>query len=283
MLTMNLSDLELAYVDAGRGPPVVLLHGSASSSRQWRALIHSLADRFRVLAPDLRGYGASTPWPGGRKLRLSDEVAPVRALADRLGQPFHLVGHSYGGVVALQTALELGGAVRSLVLIEPVVFHLLRLAGETSAWQEIEAVANTHLELVEQGQLERCAAAFVGYWVGPHAWAAMPDDRRAAIAATMPKIAAEWAMAMRGDTPAGTYARLRMPMLLLRGARTTHAALRLSELFRAMFPHAQFHEIPGAGHMAPLTHAEAVNARIALHLERHGEPVTRLRPVTHHD
>ncbi len=53
----------IACAEAGEGPPVVLLHGSASSAGQWRTLTGLLEDRFRVLAPDLHGHGGSDPWP----------------------------------------------------------------------------------------------------------------------------------------------------------------------------------------------------------------------------
>ena len=88
----------------GLGAPVVLLHGSASSSGQWRALAERREGRFRVLAPDLHGHGGSDPWPGPAPLALDDDAAIVAALAEREGEPVHLVGHSYGAAVAAAPA-----------------------------------------------------------------------------------------------------------------------------------------------------------------------------------
>ena len=63
---------EVDVLDAGTGPPVVLLHSSVSGNRQWKALIAELRDRHRVLAINLLGYGSTPPWPGDRPQRLTD-------------------------------------------------------------------------------------------------------------------------------------------------------------------------------------------------------------------
>src|SRR3954453_21987527 len=91
--------------EAGTGPAVVCLHSNASSSAQWRPLMERLASGYRVIAPDLYGAGHRPEWPSDRPIALADEVellAPVLAAA---GTPFALVGHSYGGAVALKAAL----------------------------------------------------------------------------------------------------------------------------------------------------------------------------------
>ena len=85
-------------------PPVVLLHGSAFSGAQWRALADRLSDRYRILAPDLCGYGTSGGWAGRGAFHLAHEAQAVLADLGGLEEPVHLVGHSYGGAVALHLA-----------------------------------------------------------------------------------------------------------------------------------------------------------------------------------
>lgn len=82
------------FREAGAGPPVICLHSSASSSGQWRALTDRLADRFRVVAVDLYGYGRSLAWPGERPMYLDDQVALLEPILRAAEEPFHLVvGH----------------------------------------------------------------------------------------------------------------------------------------------------------------------------------------------
>jgi pimeloyl-ACP methyl ester carboxylesterase len=269
MPTLLARYTSLAYTDEGAGPPVLLVHGSASSRGQWRTLALDLAPRYRVLAPDLHGYGGTAAPPAPQTLLFEDEVELLDALADLAGGEVHLVGHSYGGALALRAASLRPERVASLVAIEPTAFHLLHLLGEQPAWREIEAVATRHIELADAGDLAACADHFLGYWIGLDAWRAMPPDARARITQTMPKIAQEWRMVFDVADPYDHLAASGLPVLLVRGAETTHPARCVVELLRDRFPAHAFVEIQGAGHLAPLTHPEPVNAAIEAFLERH--------------
>lgn len=264
MPTLSIRDARIAYRDVGHGPPVLLVHGSAASGSFWRALVERLAPSCRVIAPDLLGYGESA-WHAGAR---ATDLDVVGAFAHAVGEPLHLVGHSYGGALALRAARELGSRLASLTLIEPVAFDLLDPRGDAAALAEIEAVAGRHLELVASGELEACAAHFMGYWIGPDAWAAMPAETRARIVATMPKIAAEFRLLFRQPETLRAYRRLRVPTLLVCGTRTTLAAHRVVERLAATLPECELFEIRGAGHLAPLSHPGAVNEAIATHLAR---------------
>src|SRR5687768_12289273 len=87
------------FREAGTGPTVVCIHSNASSSAQWRALMELLSPKFRVLARDSYGAGKSPPY---RKASLRDEAALIEPV---LRGASALVGHSYGGAVALVAAL----------------------------------------------------------------------------------------------------------------------------------------------------------------------------------
>ncbi len=99
--------------------PVLLVHSGGFTSRQWRKLAERLAPTHRVLAPDLIGYGASGPWPVGEPFHFRQDVEALAALLAREGAPAHVVGHSYGGFLALQLALAHPASVGSLALDEP--------------------------------------------------------------------------------------------------------------------------------------------------------------------
>src|SRR3712207_6016496 len=97
---------ELAYTDTGEGPAVVLLHGFPLSSVTWRSLAPALARRFRVIVPDLLGYGASDR-PAHAPLDLSAQARYVRELLEHLGiDRTALVGHAHGGGIAQRLALD---------------------------------------------------------------------------------------------------------------------------------------------------------------------------------
>src|SRR5437867_3258802 len=91
----------IAYQDVGSGPTIILAHCSGASHRVWAPLVDALSTRYRVLAPDLLGYGQSEPWPINARLHPWSDLSALVALAGRVDEPVHLVGHSYGGTVAL--------------------------------------------------------------------------------------------------------------------------------------------------------------------------------------
>jgi pimeloyl-ACP methyl ester carboxylesterase len=123
----RVSGGELAYVEAGQGPAVVLLHGFPTSSFLWRDLLPVLSIGMRVVAPDLLGYGDSER-PGGADLSLVAQAGYVRELTEALGiDRFAAVGHGLGGGVAQRLALD--GGVDALVLIDSYAFDQWPSAG----------------------------------------------------------------------------------------------------------------------------------------------------------
>lgn len=167
---MSGGNLAEAYFrEAGSGPAVVCLHCSASTSGQWRPLMDLLADRYHVIAPDLYGSGKTPLWPAERPMWLDDQIALLEPAFERAGDAFHLVGHSYGGAIALKAALRFATKLKSLVLYEPVLFSvLLADAPQSEAAREIMDVRDDTAHLGPEAVAER----FIDYWMGAGTWAA---------------------------------------------------------------------------------------------------------------
>jgi pimeloyl-ACP methyl ester carboxylesterase len=117
---VKTGEVELNVRVSGEGPAVLLLHGFPDSGDLWRDVTPLLvAAGYRVLAPDLRGFGESDAPVGSRHYRIDRIVADVVALLDTLGdtQPVHVVGHDWGAVVAWRLAIAHPQRVRSNVVI----------------------------------------------------------------------------------------------------------------------------------------------------------------------
>ncbi len=114
-------------------------------------------------------------------------------------------------------------------------------------------------------------AGFVDYWTTQGAWAAIPEDRRASMLVTAPKISLQWDASFRDDYTLAEISRLSCPTLLIRGSETTLAARSVVDVLYGALPDRRLVEIEGAGHMSTVTHAEIVNAHIADHLRRHAD------------
>ena len=108
----------------------IALHCSGAGASQWCYLADALGSRYEVLAPEHYGCESSGPWTGEHAFTLADEAARAIALIDKSEEKVHLVGHSYGGGVALHVALARPDRIASMALYEPSAFHLLRQMGE---------------------------------------------------------------------------------------------------------------------------------------------------------
>lgn len=252
-------------------PNLLLLHGSASSSAQWRSLAGVLAGRFRVHAPDLGGYG-DVPVPSARPFTLAVEAAPIAQWLQERGEPVHVVAHSYGAAVALHLALAMPGRIASLLVYEPAAFHLLSggTAEDQLGWVEISSVAAAVADAAARGSLDAGAARFVDYWNGVGAWALLPPAARALVLQAVPKVAIEFHAALNEPTRVGDLAGLHMPRTIVHGDRTPLAARRVVERLAAAWPDARLAVLAAAGHMGPVTHRDAFRALVEEHLARVG-------------
>lgn len=245
-------------------PSLMLLHSGAASHRQWKALIARLGRHWHVVAPDLIGHG-DTPMPVHGMPTLEEEVAPLAALLERLEGPVHLVGHSYGGALALELARRQPRRIASLAMYEPVAFGLLRNSSHQDGWREIALLGQRQIELVECGETRAAAMTFLDYWVQPGALLALPDHMQAYVIRCMPAVAAEFRVLLQAEDPvAADFGSLTMPVLLLAGSETTLAVRGVIAELHRLLPKtgedgSRHMTLTGAAHMAPLQQPDLVN------------------------
>jgi len=264
------------YLDEGQGPVVLLLHSSASSVKQWRALMDKLATNHRVLALNLFGYGQTSPWLNTstsptRTQSVDDQLELVFGLIDEVigAEQFSLVGHSLGANLALEAALRRPDSIRSLVVFEPNPFHLMRDHGRPDIFERMSGLLDEVKRLYEQGQAEAAAKHFIVFWSDEVAWQALPDKRRKALTRAIACTVHEGQALARNTTRLQDYASLTLPVLLMYAADTNPTILPVQHLLARACPHWQVAIQPQGGHLAPLTHADEVNAVIADFLMTH--------------
>jgi len=246
----------------GEGEGIILLHASLSSKKQWRGLLPLLATRYRVLALDLYGYG-DVPLPAARPdFTLRDEVELVRRLKERFfpgGAPCRLVGHSYGGAVALAFCHFYPEEVTSICAFEPVSFHLID-QGHPDLGDLLQMARSLDL-YVAQGKPDLAARTFLDYWGGAGTYDAYPARLKEEFAARTPKLHLDFQAISHTPITLAACAALRLPVTLIVGRETRPQALLVAEALRHAMPHCTLHTVP-AGHLAPISHPHLVEPLI---------------------
>lgn len=270
MYNIEVNKISVSIKEEGTGEPIVLLHSSVNSGEQWKAAFESFADEFHVLAPDLIGYGGTDPWPGRGTLALADEVALVDTVVSQLHKPVHLIGHSYGGAVALRMAIQRPDRIQSLCLIEPVALNVLNGTGEEERYlfNEIVELSAVVIDLQRAGCSMEAARVFVDYWSGEGTLAGLPAGKRHQIAEYMHKVVLDFHAIITEPTPVSAYGRIDVPTLVLCGTHSPKPTRYITRLLAEVIPDARHRTIPHAGHMLPVTHPIHVNAAVRTHLMR---------------
>lgn len=243
---------------------VICLHSSMSHGGQWRALANRLQQDFDVITPNLLGYCGGAD--GFEQLQLEDEVAALIGQIPNRATRLHLVGHSFGGAVALRFAAMYPDRVASLTVYEPVWFSLLfdnGLGGEVLP--EIDRIQKL-LSAESRFEQTRGARDFINYWAGGDGWSMLQPEHQERLVGLSSKVAAEFGALLAAGPATQEFARLAIPVRLLCGDNTRKSARQISELLAEMLPVVEYCRMPGLAHMAPVTHANDVNPLIVDHI-----------------
>lgn len=230
------------------GPHVVLVHGAGMGARIWSRVGPALAGLgYRVTAPHLLGYGDA---PAPDDYHVGQDVDWVAELCHG---DTHLFGHSFGGYVALQVALR--ERLGSLTVYEPVDFSLL--GGDVSESHRALAEDPAFRDPATGGD-EAWLRRFIGFWMGPGAWDALPEKARRQQLRNGRR-AFENVFSAHGDeVPLEAYAALAQRTVIMHGDATPADEIKVCGLLANTIPGARQVVVPGAGHMGPLTHPKAL-------------------------
>ena len=250
-------------------PAIVLLHSSMSSKAQWAPPVDQLTPDFRCIALDLQGYGGA-PFPAGALAHAGQGAAYTHTLAHEAdaiaeaiatelapNEPFHLIGHSFGGASALHLARRMPERVRTLTLFEAVAFHLL--PEQHAARAEIAGV----VARIMAGATDRDATRiFIDYWNRPGAFDGAPASAQEKMIAQIAKVKLDFQALLGEPVLLSELGMLTMPALVMAGQHSPASTRLLAQELAAALPNAIGMQTRGA-HMGPITHGDVVNPIIA--------------------
>src|SRR5258706_168192 len=281
MQILKRSDVDLYYELSGHGPPLLLIQGVGVVGECWRPQVNELAKNFQTLLFDNRGIGKSLPCTGPISIEAMAEDA--RALMDAVGwTSAHVAGHSMGGVIAQQLALDCRKRIRSLSLL--CTFARGKDAARLTPWV-LWMTLRTRI-----GTRRMRRRAFLEMlWPADALKSEDMDDLGARVAALagrdlayQPPVLMKQVMAMvRHDTSQRLAELAGIPAYVLSGDRDPIALSRYGRMIADGIPGARLEIMPGASHGLTIQHADEVNKRLEHFLAAAGKkdlPPPELRP-----
>ncbi len=245
----------------------LFIHAFLTHSGAWKAVQAQLDKKLKMRGFDMPGHGRSGDWDP-QKTGQSDFQTSVARIANKLiDKRADVIGHSFGATVALRMARDFPDKVRSVTLIEPVLFEPLREQEVYQAHMQEMADFDTALKA---GDHDVAAREFDAVWGPGVPWPDIPENLRKSLIKRIPMIAEGADVTLHDrhrQTVPGALEAIRQPVLLMEGALSPPIIHASHDLLAARLPNARRVMVAGAGHMLPMSHPEAVAGEIAAFLK----------------
>jgi pimeloyl-ACP methyl ester carboxylesterase len=256
------------YDETGQGPTVVLVPGSCSTGAAWRPVVAHWQGGFRCVTTSLLGYGGTAERRTVLDADITHEAEALEAVIRRAACPVHLVGHSFGGLVALAVALRKRVPLLSLTIAEAPAAEILRPMGEYRHYLAFRNMTDAYFIAFHAGD-KTAIEQMIDFYGGAGTFAGWPPRVRDYVAETTPVNLLDWASAYSFELTPALLATVKIPALVLWGEASHPAAKRANQLLGQCMPNAEVAEIAGAAHFMISTHAGDVAGKIARHVS-HG-------------
>lgn len=248
MPTCKANGIKIEYEERGSGPALVLLHGFPLDRRIWDDALKLLAAKFRVIAPNLRGFGQSTD---DSPFTIESLAKDVHHFLDLIGAlPCVLGGLSMGGYVAQGYAQQYPSDLNGLVLIDT------KSAADTP---EQKQGRQAMIDLVRKSGSKAVADQMFPKMIAAASAKSPAAQKLRSMMEACPPVTIEHALAAMRDRQDYTamLPRLGKPILIVVGAEDAIASPEVARAMHAAAPGSKLAIIPGAGHMAPLENPKA--------------------------
>jgi pimeloyl-ACP methyl ester carboxylesterase len=263
MQKLSANGVDLAYVEEGRGEPVVFVHGAIADLRFWEPQRETFADTHRFIAYTYRYHG-NDPWPDdGKNYNGATHAADLAAfLAGLKAGPVHLVGLSYGGFLSAMVATEHPELLRTLTLAEPAIFSLLTDPEAKPAIDAFNKGAQEVVGLLKAGDQPAALKTMVTLVTGdPDAFDKMPEPRRRVFEDNARTLALLFSSPL---PPISCEAlnKVKTPTLVVEGARTPDWFRRIDKAAVSCIAGSRFVTIPDASHPMSADNPAAFNRAV---------------------
>jgi len=253
------------FDEHGAGPTLVLVPGSCSTGAAWRPMIAGLGGQFRCVTTSLPGYGGTAERRTAEDTSIRYAAETLETVIRQAGGPVHLVGHSFGGLVALAVKLRKQVPLASLMILEAPATEILRERGEHRHYQSFRRMFDAYFADYLGGNVE-AIARMIDFYGGAGTYASWPQRVRDYVIKTTSTNVLDWASAFGFSLPPASLAALDLPTLVCIGQKSHPAVQWANQLLSQEITGVPAVVISGAAHFMIATHANELGNLIARHV-----------------
>lgn len=254
------------YDERGSGPTIVLVPGSCSTGAAWRPVIAALGEQFRCVTTSLPGYGGTAERRNADDAGIGYLASAVETVIRHADAPVHLVGHSFGGLVATAVALRGNVALASLTVLEaPAVMLLRDRRDDERHYRDFRDMTDRYFAEFNTGDRE-AVGRMIDFYGGKGTFSSWPERVRAYAMDTTAVNIRDWHSAFGFALSPEVLAPIEIPSLVAWGGNSHPAAQRANALLSASLKQGYSATIPGAAHFMIATHATEVAAALSSHV-----------------
>ncbi len=255
------------YDESGTGPTIVLVPGSCSTGAAWRPVMSAWNGQFRCVTTSLLGYGGSAERRSTGDASIVYEAEMLESVIRKAGGHVHLVGHSFGALVALAVTLRKRVPLASLVIVEAPAAELLRGCGEVEHYSAFRQMTDAYFADFAGGNAE-AIAGMIDFYGGAGTFASWPPRVRGYAVETTPVNILDWASAFGFPLSPAVLSAIDVPVFVCRGGASHPAVQRANALLSECMTDADLATIDGAAHFMIATHADELADLIVGHVHR---------------
>lgn len=244
--------------------PMVFIHGSFSNAKSWRKIIELLKNTHTCIAVDLPGHGGQQDPNDFNNPSLQPEFNMISASIQdhpECRNGIHLIGHSYGGVVALAAAINSDIPVKKLTLFEPVDVRVLPVFGHHSAMDAVLEFIKEYRQALNNNEKNACARV-IDFWGGPGSFAAIPTFIQDAMEPMTKNNIRHWNICKSKPPHLSDYHNITIPVHFIHGSKSNPIAKLISTSLNENIPASKLEVIQGASHFMITTHVDECAATL---------------------
>ena len=238
----------------GNKPSIIILCSTGLDSRQWKDVFELLSDR-RLIILHYLGYHPSEKWNNENPPDINIDYLAAELLLTNESGSVDLLGHSYGGFIALKLAVKYPKKIRKIALHEPIAWGCLDYTEKDDLKDDFGNVVETFF--TEGLSIEDFLEDFVDYWNEPGTWENMSESRKDNWRVLQPKILAEVRLLCYDKTPPEYWKKVNSPVFITVSRETPPHQFEVCQILCSLIPNVSLKYVPG-GHMGILTRSKIV-------------------------